>query len=98
MFWWGSCSGAKEPGERYRPGEWDGGCADQCPWLGSPSASPSLWRDLPQTVQGPSVGGVPAPGPECEPGGVCALPLSHAHSPSRLQLLPASKAKLQASR
>lgn len=68
--------------------------------LGSPSASPSLWCELPQAVQGSPVSGVPAPGPEHESGGVCILPVTHTHPPSHLQLLPAPPrpARLPASR
>lgn len=41
MFWWGSCLGAKGPGEKCRPAEWDEGWSDQWIWLGCPSASPA---------------------------------------------------------
>ena len=41
LFWWDSCLGAKGPGEKCRPAEWDEGWSDQWTWLGCPSASPA---------------------------------------------------------
>lgn len=57
----------------------------------------SLWCELPQAVQRPPVSGMSPQGPECEPGGLCTLSLTHTYPPPGLQLLPAAPRQAQLS-